>query len=82
MCARRGRAHQLADGPGKLCQAFGIGPEHNGVDLCGGGEVGLFDDGTPPPHDPLVGPRVGISKAVDVAWRFRVPGSRVRRRSV
>ena len=69
---RHGRA-QLADGPAKLCEAFAIGPEHNGADVCGGSGVGLFDDGTPPPDDPLVGPRVGISVAVDVPWRWRVP---------
>lgn len=69
---RQGRA-RLADGPAKLCQAFAIGPEHDGVDLCRDPVVGLFDDGTPPPARPLVGPRVGISKAVDVPWRWRTP---------
>ena len=69
---RAGRRH-IADGPAKLTQAFAIGPEHNGVDVCQGSGVGLFDDGVSPPDDPLVGPRVGISKAVDVPWRWRVP---------
>ena len=73
MRKRRGDRSQLADGPAKLCQAFGIGPEHNGVDLCNGDGPGLFDDGTPPPTAPMVGPRVGIAKAVDVPWRWRVP---------
>lgn len=70
---RGGPGRPLADGPGKLCQAFGIGREHDGADLCRGtGGPALFDDGTPPPDDPLVGPRVGITKATDVPWRFRV----------
>ena len=73
MRARRGGRPQLADGPAKLCQAFGIGPEHNGVDVCRGHGIGLFDDGTAPPDLPIVGPRVGISKAVDVLVRWRVP---------
>lgn len=73
MRARRHGRDRLADGPAKLCQAFAIGPEHNGADVCGDAEVGLFDDGTPPPEAPLVGPRVGISVAVDVPWRWRVP---------
>ncbi len=73
MSERRHGRPQLADGPAKLCQAFAIGPEHNGVDVCGGAGPGLFDDGIAPPIDPLVGPRVGISKAVDVPWRWRVP---------
>ena len=69
---RDGRA-ALADGPAKLCQAFGVDGSFNGADLLVGDGVGLFDDGTPPPAEPVVGPRVGISKAVDVPWRFRVP---------
>lgn len=73
MLERRHGRSNLADGPAKLCQAFGIGPEHNGADVCRGDGVGLFDDGTAPPDDPLVGPRVGISVAVDVPWRWRVP---------
>lgn len=72
MGKRRHGRRQLADGPAKLCEAFAIGPEHNGVDLCGGAGPGLFDDGTPPPDDPVVGPRVGITKAVEVPWRWRV----------
>jgi DNA-3-methyladenine glycosylase len=72
MSARRNGRRELADGPAKLCQAFAIGPEHNGVDLCRGTGIGLFDDGMAPPPDPLVGPRIGISNAVDVPWRFRV----------
>ncbi len=72
---RHGRRH-LADGPAKLCQAFAIGPQHNGADLCRGPGIGLFDDGTPPPSDPLIGPRVGITKAIDVAWRWRTPPER------
>jgi DNA-3-methyladenine glycosylase len=72
MSARRHGRRPLADGPAKLCQALAIGADHNGVDLCGGGPIGLFDDGTPPPDDPLIGPRVGISQAIDVPWRWRV----------
>ncbi|CAN5543144.1 DNA-3-methyladenine glycosylase [soil metagenome] len=74
MRRRRGAVPErtLADGPGKLCQAFGIGRRHDGIDLCGfDGEIRLLDDGTPPPRDPMIGPRVGISVAVDVRWRWR-----------
>jgi DNA-3-methyladenine glycosylase len=73
MRERRGGRRRLADGPAKLCQAFAIGPEHNGTDLCRGSGVGLYDDGTPPPAEPLVGPRVGISKATETPWRWRLP---------
>ncbi len=69
---RRGRA-ALTDGPAKLCQAFDIDLRLNGSDLLDRDGPGLFDDGTPPPTVPRVGPRVGISRAVDVPWRWRLP---------
>lgn len=72
MRSRRSDRQRLADGPGKLCQAFAIDLQHNGIDICDGVGIGLFDDGTPPPVEPLVGPRIGISRAVDVPWRWRV----------
>jgi DNA-3-methyladenine glycosylase len=68
----------LADGPGKLCQALGLDLSHSGHDLCAApnGRVRLFvaDDGVAPPAEPLVTPRVGITKAVELPWRFLVPG--------
>jgi len=73
MLLRRGRT-PLADGPGKLCQALGIGLGDNGAVLCGPGPIRLLDDGTEPPSEPIVGPRVGITKAVDTPWRFRTSG--------
>ncbi len=73
MLRRRGRL-PLADGPGKLCQALGIDGSHDGVDLTDRrAAVTILDDGTPPPADPIVGPRIGITKAVDMPWRFRIP---------
>lgn len=69
MVARRGRRNPLAIGPGNLCQALGVTSEHNQIDL--------FDPTSPlrllpgpPPHQVLATPRIGISKAVDVPWRF------------
>ncbi len=70
---RSGRADRdLANGPGKLCQAFAIGLSDTGVDLTRlRSPVRIAADGTPPPTDPLVGPRVGITKATETPWRFR-----------
>ena len=74
MTARRhGRTAHLADGPGKLCQALGVDRSHTGMDLCAGGEVRLVDDGTPPPSVVVTTPRIGITKAVDLPWRFLAP---------
>ena len=65
----------LASGPAKLCQALGIDGGHDGTDLRSAvGPVVLLDDGTAPPVTPAMGPRVGISVAVDEPWRFSVPG--------
>ncbi len=72
MLRRRGRT-PLADGPGKLCQALGIDLDDNGVNLCGSGPIQILDDDTAQPVDPVTGPRVGITKAVDTPWRFRIP---------
>lgn len=73
MSRRRGR-HPLADGPGKLCQALGIDGAHDGADLAApGSAVRIVDDGRPPPTDPVIGPRIGITRAVDVPWRWRTP---------
>ena len=72
---RPGRGdRRLADGPGKLCAALGIDLSMNGIDLTDpAAAVRLLDDSTRPPSDPIVGPRVGISKALDRPWRYRTP---------
>ncbi len=63
---RRKRTNNLTDGPGKLCQALGITGEHDGVFL--GGQIELIP-GTP--LGPVVAtPRIGITKATDLPWRF------------
>ena len=65
----------LASGPAKLCQAFGIGRESDGTDLVRrGGSLAIEDDGTPPPAVPGNSSRIGLTRAVDVPWRWFVPG--------
>jgi DNA-3-methyladenine glycosylase len=73
MAQRRRRDRHLSDGPAKLCQAFGITMAHNGLDLCAASPITLRDDGIPPPRHPVVGPRVGITKAIEYPWRWRAP---------
>lgn len=72
MIRRRSGRTPIASGPGMVCQAFGIERADDGVDLCDGTGIGLFDDGTPPPAAPSVGPRIGLSKAVERPWRWWV----------
>lgn len=61
------------DGPGKLCMALGISLGDDGQDLLAGGAVKLVDRGLRYPDSRVeAGPRVGISKARDLPWRFLV----------
>src|SRR5699024_10816809 len=65
----------IGSGPGKLSQAMGITGELDGADLVGADRgVAIVSDGLAPPRRPAVGPRIGISKAVDFPWRWHVPG--------
>lgn len=66
---RRGRNDELANGPGKLCQALGIELAHNGIDLLDSTSVVRLEvDSTP--EVVMATPRVGISKGKDRPWRF------------
>ena len=64
------RLEDLCSGPGKLTQALGIELDHNGSDLLGG-PIAIEP---PPPGwespELLVGPRIGITKAAELPWRF------------
>lgn len=75
MRARRGLDDiaLLCSGPGRLCQALGITREHDGLRL----------DRPPlelvlPPSAPEIarGPRVGITRAAELPWRYSVRNSR------
>jgi DNA-3-methyladenine glycosylase len=69
MRARRGleRAEDLCNGPGKLTQALGIWLDLNGTPLSGG-PIEIL----PRTEEPeiAVGTRIGITKAVELPWRF------------
>jgi DNA-3-methyladenine glycosylase len=73
MRARRGpvRDEDLCSGPGKLTQALDIELDLNGTSLLGDGPIRI----DPPPADRepsrvLTGTRIGITKAVELPWRF------------
>lgn len=68
------RDRDLASGPGKLSQALGISAALDGADLVSvASGIVIVDDGMPPPATPVVGPRIGISRAVEFPWRWHVP---------
>ena len=67
------RDADLANGPGKLCQAFGLDRGCDGLDLCAAAApVWIGDDGTPPPA-PRVTARIGIRVATELPWRWLAP---------
>ncbi len=66
MQARRGRDRDVANGPGKLCQALGIDGSFSGTRL---GDR-LWLSGSPGTATWSAGPRIGIAVARDVPWRF------------
>jgi len=67
----RVKMRDLTNGPAKCCKAFAVGPEHNGLDLCG---PDLFlEEGALKSGEVIAcGPRIGISKDVELPWRFFV----------
>jgi DNA-3-methyladenine glycosylase len=74
MAARRGTSEPrlLAAGPGRLTQALGLTGEHDGLpldrppfELYAAGDVKI-----------AVGPRIGITKAAELPWRYGEAGSR------
>jgi DNA-3-methyladenine glycosylase len=74
MRRRRGDVdtRRLCSGPGRLCEALGVSGAHNGLALDRPPfEIAARSD----PVDISVGPRIGISKAVDHPWRFGLSGS-------
>jgi DNA-3-methyladenine glycosylase len=63
----------LCAGPGRLCQALGITGEHDGLPL----ERTPFELRPAPDEVRVVrGPRVGISRAAELPWRYGLAGSR------
>ncbi len=63
----------LCSGPGKLCEALGVSHRHNGLPLDRPPFELRARQGTP---DIVIGPRIGITKAVEHPWRYGLKGSR------
>jgi DNA-3-methyladenine glycosylase len=92
MRQRRGsrvKDEDLSNGPAKLCEAFAIGRNENGLDLLGD-EIYLMEAPGESAAPIARSPRIGIGVATDKRWRFflrgnpwvsRSPAARKRRRS-
>jgi len=69
-------ARALCGGPGKLCQAYGLSRERNGMDLATGGPLWIApplpDSRVSPDADIIATPRIGITRGVELPWRFYV----------
>ncbi|MGH2879867.1 MAG: DNA-3-methyladenine glycosylase [Solirubrobacteraceae bacterium] len=76
MRVRRGGLsdEQLCSGPGKLAQALGIDLSENGTSLLGGPLS--IRRGAAAQARVVAGERIGITKAVDLRWRFALAGNR------
>ena len=66
-----GTDRDLARGPGRLAQALDLTLADGGADVFGDGPVRLVLDAYPVGQR-STGPRVGVSLAADVPWRFWV----------
>lgn len=64
----------LTSGPGKVCKAFGISKTHNGIDLTGD-EIFILDHPKLNSKQIGVSRRIGITRSVDLQWRFFINGN-------
>jgi DNA-3-methyladenine glycosylase len=63
----------LCSGPGRLCQALGITREHDGLPL----DRPPFElQAAERPAEVVSGPRIGITRAAELPWRYTEAGSR------
>jgi DNA-3-methyladenine glycosylase len=67
-------ARDLARGPARLTQALAIGPDDKDADLLDPSSSVRLHRGDPP-ADVSAGPRIGITQAADLPWRFWETGA-------
>ena len=80
--ARPLAARDLARGPARLCQALAIDRAQDGTDVCAADSpLRVRTDRVWPPasarpgeRDISTGPRVGVSRAAEIPWRFWITG--------
>lgn len=63
----------LCSGPGRVGQALGITHRHNGMSLL---EAPFHVEAPQEPASIVTGPRIGITKAIALPWRFGLAASK------
>jgi DNA-3-methyladenine glycosylase len=76
MRERRGRDDELCSGPGKLTEALGVGLDLNGAELAAPPFEITAPEGDWTGVEVVAGPRIGITKAVELPWRYCAAGNR------
>ena len=69
------KPQDLTNGPGKLCQAFGIDIGFDGEDLASSQRVWLESNAEIADFEIRASPRIGISQAKDLPYRYFVHGN-------
>ena len=64
----------LTNGPGKVCKALSITKEHYAADLTGD-DIYILDRPALKKKDIVAAERVGISKSIELPWRFYIRGN-------
>jgi DNA-3-methyladenine glycosylase len=64
----------LTSGPGKVCQAFSIDRTHSGTDLTGN-KIFILNGEKIKSKEIGVSKRIGITRSVDLPWRFFIKNS-------
>lgn len=74
MAERRSLANprDLCSGPGKLAEALGVTKAHDGLAI---DAPPFYFRPADTPRPVVIGPRIGITKAADLPWRFGIAGS-------
>jgi DNA-3-methyladenine glycosylase len=73
---RQERTEDLCSGPGKLTEALGVGLDLNGADLLAPPFELSDRDPAWDAAEIVTGPRIGITKAAELPWRYCAAGSR------
>lgn len=67
--------YNLCNGPGKICEAFAFDRTHSGLDLTGN-KVYIIDAPLLKKSEIGISKRIGISKSIELPWRFFIKASK------